>query len=66
VVVGAILWTFRRERDSTSARAGVRRAAEANRRVPKYLIGKKELPDTDPFSYGLGSEGRGGDLRLER
>jgi tetratricopeptide (TPR) repeat protein len=53
---GRSLWTFRREGDSPSARAALRQALAANRRVPKYLIGKEELPQTDPSSYALRSE----------
>lgn len=53
---GRTLWTFRREGDSPVARASLRRALGANRRVPKYLTGKEELPHTDPFSYALRSE----------
>ncbi len=53
---GRSLWTFRRDGDSPSARAALRRALAANRRVPKYLIGKEELPQTDPSSYALRSE----------
>ncbi len=37
---GRTLWTFRREGDSPVARASLRRALGANRRVPKYLTGK--------------------------
>jgi tetratricopeptide (TPR) repeat protein len=50
------LWTFRREGDSPVARASLRRALGTNRRVPKYLIGKKELPHADPPSYALRSD----------
>ncbi len=50
------LWTFRREGDSPVPRASLRRALGANRRVPKYLTGKEELPHTDPSSYALRSE----------
>ncbi len=53
---GRALWTFRREGDSPIARASLRRALAANRRVHKYLIGKKELPHDDPPSYALRSE----------
>ncbi len=53
---GRTLWTFRREGDSPVARASLRRALGANRRVPKYLIGKEGLPPTDPSSYALRSE----------
>ena len=53
---GRTLWTFRREGDSPVARASLQRAMSANRRVPKYLTGKEELPDTDPSSYALRSE----------
>jgi tetratricopeptide (TPR) repeat protein len=59
---GRTLWTFRREGDSPVARASLRRALGANRRVPKYLTGKKELPHADPPSYALRSEEEG-DLR---
>jgi hypothetical protein len=52
---GRALWTFRREGDSP-ARASLRRVLRANRRVPKYLIEKEELPHTDPSSYALRSE----------
>ena len=60
---GQTLWTFRREGDSPAARASLRRALGANRRVPKYLIGKEELPLTDPSSYALAQRRGGGDLR---
>jgi tetratricopeptide (TPR) repeat protein len=50
------LWTFRREGDSPVARASLRRALGANRRVPAYLIGKRELPHADPPSYALRSD----------
>jgi tetratricopeptide (TPR) repeat protein len=53
---GRTLWTFRREGDSPVARASLRQALGANRRVPTYLTGKKELPHTDPSSYALHSE----------
>jgi tetratricopeptide (TPR) repeat protein len=53
---GRALWTFRREGDSPVARASLRRALGANRRVPKYLTEKEELPHTDPSSYALRSE----------
>ncbi len=53
---GRTLWTFRRGGDSLVARASLRRALGANRRVPKYLTGKEELPHTDPLSYALRSE----------
>ncbi len=53
---GRALWTFRREGDGPAVRASLRRALSANRRVPKYLTRREELPPTDPPSYGLGSE----------
>jgi tetratricopeptide (TPR) repeat protein len=53
---GRALWTFRREGDNPAARATLRRALEANRRVPKYLTGKEDLPPADPPSYALRSE----------
>lgn len=53
---GWALWTFRLEGDSAAARERLRQALGANRGVPKYLTGKKELPDTDPPSYALRSE----------
>ncbi len=53
---GRTLWTFRREGDSPAARTSLRRALGANRRVPKYLTGKEELPHADPSSYALRSE----------
>jgi tetratricopeptide (TPR) repeat protein len=53
---GRALWAFRGEGDSAAARVGLRRALDANHRVPKYLTGKKELPHEDPPSYALHSE----------
>ena len=53
---GRALSTFRSEGDSPAARAGLRRALDANHRVPKYLTGKKDLPHEDPPSYALHSE----------
>ena len=53
---GLTLWTFRREGGSPVAHASLRRALAVNRRVPKYLIGKQELPHADPPSYALRSE----------
>jgi tetratricopeptide (TPR) repeat protein len=50
------LWTYRREGNSPAAHASLRRALAVNRRVPKYLIGKQELPHSDPPSYALRSE----------
>jgi tetratricopeptide (TPR) repeat protein len=56
LLYGRSLFVFRREGDSPAARAGLRRALGVNKRVPKYLTGKAELPPTDPPSYALGSE----------
>jgi tetratricopeptide (TPR) repeat protein len=53
---GWALWAFRHEGDSAAARERLREALKANRRVPKYLLGEAEWPDTDPASYALGSE----------
>jgi hypothetical protein len=53
---GRALWMFRREGDTPEARTSLRRALETNRSVPKYLIGKRELPPTDPPTYAPGSE----------
>lgn len=52
---GWALWTFRREGDSKLARARLREALRANRRVPRYLTGKAEWPGPLPASYTLGS-----------
>jgi len=53
---GRALWTFRGEGDGPAARADLRRALDANHRVPKYLTGKKELPHEDLPTYALHSE----------
>lgn len=53
---GHALWTFRREGDTPAARTSLRRALGANRRVPKYLIGKSELPPIDTPAYAPSSE----------
>lgn len=53
---GWALWRFRQGGDSRAARDSLRRAVRANRRVPNYLIGKKDLPEDDPPAYTLGSQ----------
>lgn len=53
---GRALWMFRREGDSPSARARLREALRANRRVSKYLASGAELPGEAPAAYALGSE----------
>jgi tetratricopeptide (TPR) repeat protein len=53
---GWALWRFRQGGDSRAARDSLRRAVRANRRVPNYLIGKKDLPEDDPPTYALDSK----------
>ncbi len=53
---GRALWMFRREGDTLAARTNLRRGLGVNRRVPKYLTGKSELPPADPPTYAPGSE----------
>ena len=50
------LLRFRREGASTRANAALKKAIQANRFVPPYLLGRKKLPRQMPGYIGLGDE----------
>jgi hypothetical protein len=51
----AVLLALRRQ-DQSAARRLLRAAVKANRRVPDYLVGRRELPAELPTHYALGSD----------
>jgi hypothetical protein len=50
------LLRFRREGPSARANAALKKAIKANRFVPAYLLGRKQLPRRMPDYVGLGDE----------
>jgi tetratricopeptide (TPR) repeat protein len=50
------LLAFRQKGDTAAARKHLKKGVKVNRHVPKYLLGREELPLFPPQSYSPGSE----------
>jgi len=56
---GRALFAFREHGDTSSARALLVKAKQANAHVPAYLLGTKRLPSSLPDHIGIGDEPEG-------